>query len=100
MTTANDRLVELKKDREARLYDEAKESAGFEFADDYDAWLVLEELRKLTLAERKAIADKENPPKTNGNISISSGHLTFPAWDPSHIANRVKFTLRDGYFNG
>ena len=76
MNTAHDRLVELKQERSDRIYAEAVAAAGFDDDTDYDAWLVLEELRKLTLAERKAIADKENPPKyASGGMTVGSGTI-------------------------
>jgi hypothetical protein len=86
--TAHDRLLELQTERDDRLYNEAVSAAGFDDSDDYDTWLVLEELRKLTLSERKAAADKENPPKTSGtSFTINSGVIGFDGPSPwtSHV---------------
>jgi hypothetical protein len=68
MANANERLTELKTKSETRLYVDAREAAGFTENDDYDTWLVLEELRKLTLAERKAVEEEKNPPKSRGGL--------------------------------
>lgn len=52
-TTAG-RLAELKAKSERRKYEEKREAAGFGEDSDYNKWLELEELRYLTLDERRA----------------------------------------------
>lgn len=80
------RLVELKEERDERLYTEARVAAGFTNGTDYDTWLILEELRKLTLAERKAAEDKKNPPKrTNGSFYVRPSTDFGGAWTTHNL---------------
>jgi hypothetical protein len=52
--TTQERLDALKKKVGSDKYRAAARNAGFEDLNDYEQWLVLEELRKLTLANRPA----------------------------------------------
>ena len=76
-TGTAERLETLKQEAKDRQYADAMKTAGFTDSSDYDAWLVLEEVRKLTKAAAKAKAEAEyaaaNPskPASGGIISGS-----------------------------
>lgn len=73
------RLAALQKAADERKYNEKREATGFDNAADYDAWLVLEQIRTLTKAEAKAAADAAwkaaNPEKPS--LSWSGGLTNF-----------------------
>jgi len=54
--STTDRLVALQKKQAKREHKKAVYDAGFDNHEDFARWAELEELRKLTLAERKATA--------------------------------------------
>ncbi|RZU64897.1 hypothetical protein EV379_1208 [Microterricola gilva] len=68
---AQERLATLRDAKEKREYEEQVEHAGFDNPDDYDAWQVLEDLRKLTLSERRAAEAAAEPKKANGGLVVS-----------------------------
>lgn len=69
-----DRLREKKKERE---YKEAARDAGFDKLADYAAWKVLDELRHLTISERRAVADAKRPKTVlNGGSIQINGQLS------------------------
>ncbi|KQW07622.1 hypothetical protein ASC66_01080 [Leifsonia sp. Root4] len=67
---AQERLANLRDKKEEREHKEAVERAGFDNAGDYEAWRVLEDLRALTLSERRAAEIAAEPKKANGGIVV------------------------------
>lgn len=65
------RLAEVKEARDERIYQEKRDAAGFISDTDYDTWLVLEELRALTLAERRAAHENVKPPRPPTTVTIN-----------------------------
>lgn len=68
--TAAGRLAELKKERDERIYEEAREAAGFDNWVDYENWLVLEELRTLTLSERAVAVEAATVAYAKPGLSV------------------------------
>lgn len=71
MATTESRLEDLKAKSEKRLYKKKVYDAGFDHADDYEAWKLLNDLRDLTFKERKA-AMFSDPAKGSG-VKVSGG---------------------------
>ena len=73
ITNAQKRLDRLQAKRAEREHNETVHRAGFNNSDDYDAWRVLEDLRNLTLSERRAAEEAAAPKKAAGaSITINS----------------------------
>jgi len=86
---AFDRLDKLREKKEKREHEEAVSRAGFDNADDYDAWKVLEDLRNLTLSERQAIADAAEPRREGGRSITLNGSL--PGGQTPAVTNNTGF---------
>jgi hypothetical protein len=74
-STVEQRIEELEAVSKRRAYEKKRDEAGFAKDADYDAWLLLEKLRTLTLAEREA--DKEVGGFKVGHLPIETDPAAF-----------------------
>jgi hypothetical protein len=88
--TAQDRLDALKVTVAATKRTKAARDAGFDDLSDYDTWLLLEELRKLTLANRPQCITGT----TSINIAPNIDHIK------PRLDNLDRRTLSSYYYNG
>jgi len=68
---AQARLERLREKKAKREHKEEVERAGFSLSEDYEAWRVLEDLRALTLSERRAAVLAAEPKRANGGLVVN-----------------------------